>query len=130
MKINFNFFVLIFLFSFNSYGNYILIPMDEEKQRDHLKAYGIAYWILENEVNVDWLVNYRGGSFLIKNINEISNECTYRGVSFEILSNYEINEIFKKISSPSSNMDIIKLRKKHLKLQFILLKINNHGMMQ
>ena len=46
--------------------------MDEEKQRDHLKAYGIAYWILENEVNVDWLVNYRGGSFLIKNINEIS----------------------------------------------------------
>ena len=111
MKINFNFFVLIFLFSFNSYGNYILIPMDEEKQRDHLKAYGIAYWILENEVNVDWLVNYRGGSFLIKNINEISNECTYRGVSFEILSNYEINEIFKKISSPSSNMDIIKLEK-------------------
>ena len=111
MKINFNLFVLIFLFSFNSYGNYILIPMDEEKQRDHLKAYGIAYWILENEVNVDWLVNYRGGSFLIKNINEISNECTYRGVSFEILSNNEINEIFKKISSPSSNMDIIKLEK-------------------
>ena len=85
--------------------------MDEEKQRDHLKAYGIAYWILENEVNVDWLVNYRGGSFLIKNVNEISLECTYRGVSFEILNNNEINEILKKISSPSSNMDIIKLEK-------------------
>ena len=85
--------------------------MDDKKQRDHLKAYGIAYWILENEVNVDWLVNYRGGSFLIKNVNEITLECTYRGVNFEILSNNEINEIFKKISSPSSNMDIIKLEK-------------------
>ena len=65
--------------------------MDENSQENHLKAYGIAYWVLENNLEVDWLLNYRGGSFLIKNIKEISLECTYRGVSFEILSNNEMS---------------------------------------
>ena len=102
MKTNFNFFVLLFLFSFNSFGNYILIPMDKDNQKDHLKAYGIAYWILENNLEVDWLLNYRGGSFLIKNLNEIALECTYRGVSYEIISNNEIQNIFNNINSPSS----------------------------
>tara|TARA_S200000501_G_C20850022_1_gene755266 strand:- start:417 stop:1685 length:1269 start_codon:yes stop_codon:yes gene_type:complete len=111
MKTNFNFFVLLFLFSFNSFGNYILIPMDKDNQKDHLKAYGIAYWILENNLEVDWLLNYRGGSFLIKNLNEIALECTYRGVSYEIISNNEIQNIFNNINSPSSNKDIIKLEK-------------------
>ena len=46
-----------------SWANSILIPMDE-KQANHLKAYGIAYWILKSEMEVDWLLNYRGGSFM------------------------------------------------------------------
>ncbi len=111
LKTNFNFLILLCLFSFNLYGNYILIPMDENSQKNHLKAYGIAYWILQNNLEVDWLLNYRGGSFLIKNIKEISLECTYRGVSFEIISDNEIQNIFNNISSPSSNTDIIKLEK-------------------
>ncbi len=111
LKKNFNFLIFLFFFSFNLYGNYILIPMDENSQKNHLKAYGIAYWILQNNLEVDWLLNYRGGSFLIKNIQEISLECTYRGVTFEILSDNEINNIYKDISSPSSNTDIIKLEK-------------------
>ena len=110
MKTSFNFF-LIFLISIYSYGNYILIPMDKNSQANHLKAYGIAYWVLQNNLEVDWLLNYRGGSFLIKNVNEISSECIYRGVSFEILSNNDINNILNSISSPSSNTDIIKLEK-------------------
>ena len=111
MKTSFNFIFLIFLFSINSYGNYILIPMDKDSQANHLKAYGIAYWVLQNNLEVDWLLNYRGGSFLIKDINEISSECIYRGVSFEILSNNDVNNILNNISSPSSNTDIIKLEK-------------------
>ena len=111
MKTSFNFFFLIFLISIYSYGNYILIPMDRDSQANHLKAYGIAYWVLQNNLEVDWLLNYRGGSFLIKSANEISSECIYRGVSFEILSNNDVNSILNSISSPSSNTDIIKLEK-------------------
>ena len=111
MKTSFNFFFLIFLISIYSYGNYILIPMDKDNQANHLKAYGIAYWVLQNNLEVDWLLNYRGGSFLTKDINEISSECIYRGVSFEILSNNDVNNILNNISSPSSNTDIIKLEK-------------------
>lgn len=111
MKTSFNFFFLIFFISIYSFGNYILIPMDKDSQANHLKAYGIAYWVLQNNLEVDWLLNYRGGSFLIKSVNEISSECIYRGVSFEILSNNDVNNIFNSISSPSSNTDIIKLEK-------------------
>jgi len=85
--------------------------MDENSQKNHLKAYGLTYWILQNNLEVDWLLNYRGGSFLTKNIKEISLECNYRGVSFEIISDNEIQNIFNQISSPSSNTDIIKLEK-------------------
>ena len=55
--------------------------MDEENQQNHLKAYGIAYWILQNEIEVEWLLNYRGGSFLVANYNSIQEECTIRGVT-------------------------------------------------
>ena len=93
--------------------------MDENSQKNHLKAYGLAYWILQNNLEVDWLLNYRGGSFLIKNINEISLECTYRGVSYEIISANEIENIFNNIASPSSNTDIIKLEKAPLTLVYL-----------
>ncbi|HCM76788.1 MAG TPA: asparagine synthetase B, partial [Cytophagales bacterium] len=66
-------------------ANYVFIPMDN-KQSNHLKAYGIAYWILKNDIEVDWLLNYRGGSFMCKYQPAIQNELVIRGVSFEIIS--------------------------------------------
>ena len=64
----------------NAWASYLIIPMDDT-QTNHLKAYGIAYWVLENQQEVDWLLNYRGGSFLIKNKSLIEKECKIRGVT-------------------------------------------------
>lgn len=89
---------------------YLLIPMDET-QSNHLKAYGIAYWILTKEVNVDWMLNYKGGSFMVKYLQVFENECIIRGVSYDVISDAEANEILSLIASPSSNMDVMKLEK-------------------
>ena len=59
-------FVFMLYIQLNAWASYLIIPMDDT-QTNHLKAYGIAYWVLENQQEVDWLLNYRGGSFLIKN---------------------------------------------------------------
>jgi len=56
---------LCLFFTLNSFASYILIPMDAEGQKNHLKAYGITYWVLDKQQNVKWLLNYRGGSFLM-----------------------------------------------------------------
>ena len=61
----------------------ILIPMDET-QHDHLKSYGIAFWVLKNGEEVDWLLNYRGGSFMLKYDQKAEAECKVRGVSYEV----------------------------------------------
>jgi hypothetical protein len=91
-------------------GNYLFIPMDE-KQANHLKAYGIAYWILRSETEVDWLLNYRGGSFMVKFHPAIQNELVIRGVSYEVISDAQANQIIMEISSPAVNYDIMKLEK-------------------
>src|SRR5688572_343226 len=91
-------------------ANSILIPMDES-QSNHLKAYGIAYWILRNETEVDWLLNYRGGSFMVKQHPAIQNELVIRGVSFEVISDAQANQIITEIASPALNHDVMKLEK-------------------
>jgi len=91
-------------------ANSILIPMDET-QTDHLKAYGIAYWILRNEIEVDWLLNYRGGSFMVKQHPAIQNELVVRGVRFEVISPAQANQILTEIASPAMNYDVMKLEK-------------------
>lgn len=91
-------------------ASYILIKMDES-QANHLKAYGIAYWILTKEVEVDWLLNYLGGSFMVKYHQQFENECIIRGVSYEVISDASANSILQEIASPSSNMDVMKLEK-------------------
>ncbi len=88
----------------------ILIPMDEE-QKNHLKAYGITYWALKNGAETDWLLNYRGGSFLIKYSQAMESECKIRGISYEVLSDGKVNLILNEITDPSVNMDIVKLEK-------------------
>jgi len=103
--------ILLLLASTNSFASYILIPMDAESQDNHLKAYGITFWTLEKQVKVKWLLNYRGGSFLLPDAEEIQRECQIRGVSFEIISNTKAESILQEISSPSKNMEAVVLEK-------------------
>ena len=86
----------------------ILIPMDLS-QKDHLKAYGIAYWVLTQDVNVEWLLNYRGGSFMIDNYPNIVQECRIRGVSLEIVTDGDAVNIYGEIDV--NNMEVILLEK-------------------
>lgn len=88
----------------------ILIPMDQT-QKNHLKAYGIAFHILKQGLEVDWLLNYRGGSFLVKWSKEIETECIIRNVSYEPVTESSVNAILKEISSPSVNMNVVKLER-------------------
>src|ERR1700760_3381937 len=88
----------------------ILIPMDDT-QKDHLKSYGIAFWVLKNSQEVDWLLNYRGGSFMTKYDKKIEDECNIRGVSYEVLADATVAQIVTQVSDPSVNMDVVKLEK-------------------
>ncbi|WP_445733949.1 asparagine synthetase B [Mariniflexile sp.] len=85
--------------------------MDAESQKNHLKAYGLTYWTLSKELKVKWLLNYRGGSFLLPDTQEIQRECQIRGISFEILSDAKTESILEDISSPSQNMEAVILEK-------------------
>ncbi|MEL6970425.1 MAG: asparagine synthetase B [Bacteroidota bacterium] len=89
---------------------YMLIPMDEE-QRNHLKAYGMTYFILENGLEAWWLLNYRGGSFAFPHSRAFERECLTRDISFEIIPDAKFNSIIEEISNPEVNMDAMKLEK-------------------
>lgn len=103
--------LLITLFiSFNAISSSILIPMDES-QKNHLKSYGLAYWVLKQEVSIEWLLNYRGGSFLMPYANSIESECRIRGISYEVIADVQAQSILTKITDPESNMDAVKLEK-------------------
>ncbi|MFY8037285.1 MAG: asparagine synthetase B, partial [Cyclobacteriaceae bacterium] len=101
---------LFVLISQSVFANYLFISMDE-KQTNHLKAYGIAYWVLKMDMEVDWLLNYRGGSFMVKYHPKIQNELVVRGVSYDIISDAQANSILSEIASPAANFDIMKLEK-------------------
>ena len=104
-------YILIFLLSISAKASFILLPMDETTQQNHLKAYGITFWCLEKNHKVSWLLNYRGGSFLVPDAQEIRKECQIRGVSFEIISDEEEVILLNEISSPSQNMESVILEK-------------------
>ncbi|GAB4425312.1 MAG: hypothetical protein OHK0039_43000 [Bacteroidia bacterium] len=93
-----------------SRAEYVLIPMDYA-QKDHLKAYGIAYWILEYQIEVDWLLNYRGGSFMFKHTAVFERELQVRGVTYEKISDGKSSQILAYVSSDEVNMDAVKLEK-------------------
>lgn len=103
-------FAFLLLFSCSISASYLLIPMDEN-QKNHLKAYGIAYWVLGSEVDVDWLLNYRGGSFMIKYAKQIEDEMLIRGVSYEVIPDARSSAILREIANPESNTDVVKLQK-------------------
>ncbi|MFT4983860.1 MAG: hypothetical protein ACI9Q9_000910 [Flavobacterium sp.] len=104
-------YILIFLVSIVAKASFILLPMDENTQQNHLKAYGITFWCLEKNYKASWLLNYRGGSFLLPDAPDIRKECQIRGVSFEVLSDGEEARILDEISSPSQNMETVILEK-------------------
>jgi hypothetical protein len=87
---------------------YILLPMDL-KQKEHLKAYGITYWVLQKEFEAHWLLNYRGGSFVIPHRLDFEKECKIRGVSYEVISDAQFADIQRDIQNPETNQEDMKL---------------------
>ncbi|MFT6829161.1 MAG: hypothetical protein ACJAZV_002459, partial [Roseivirga sp.] len=102
--------LILTTFCFASYANKLLVPMDES-QTNHLKAYGVAYWVLSKDVTIDWMLNYRGGSFLLPATTGVENELIIRGVSYELISDATAAQLESQIVSPGSNMDMMKLEK-------------------
>jgi len=105
-------FFLLFLMAFSTgsvRANRILIPMDET-QKNHLKSYGIAFWLLDKQkAEVLWLLNYQGGSFMTKYQSSLETECKTRGVTYSVISEIEAERIESEISNPSVNMNMVKL---------------------
>jgi len=92
-------------------ATYMLIPMDEVSQKNHLKAYGITYWVIAQGVEAWWLLNYRGGSFVFPYTPTFEKECKTRDVSFEVMADVQFAAIQNEILNPEVNMDVIKLEK-------------------
>ncbi|WP_211047395.1 asparagine synthetase B [Lutibacter sp. B1] len=103
--------LLLLLFSHSIYASFILIPMDDVTQTNHLKAYGITYWSLQQGNSAKWLLNYEGGSFLLEDNEATRNECKIRGVTFQIISDTQAVKLLEEISSPSKNMEAVILEK-------------------
>ena len=104
-------FLTMLLVSYFSQASFILIPMDDISQNNHLKAYGITFYALQQGNKVKWLLNYRGGSFLLEDVPVYRNECKIRGVSYEVISDTEALQILEQIASPSQNMEAVILEK-------------------
>jgi hypothetical protein len=104
----FLFFFILSLLATNIYADKVLIYMDL-KQTDHLKAYGVAYWVLQQGQNVEWLLNYRGGSFMMENSERIAQHCRLQGAAFDVISTSQAGEIYKEIEQ--NNMEVVLLEK-------------------
>lgn len=104
------FLVILLLLIQTAHAAFILIPMDEN-QANHLKAYGITFWALEQGVEVKWLLNYRGGSFLVEHQQTIASECLVRGVSFETLADGQANNLLTDIAREDINQDAVSMQK-------------------
>lgn len=106
---------LLFLFALilgsnSAFCTRILIPMDEE-QKNHLKAYGISYWVLKKDLEVNWLLNYKGGSFMFMYNEFLEKECKIRGVTYDIISEGQVTEILMEIAAPEVNKEMVRLLK-------------------
>lgn len=104
MKNSIYIFFLFFTFQLNA--SQILVPMDDS-QSNHLKAYGVSFWALEHEVVIEWLLNYRGGSFLFPHLQGIEEELLLKGVKYDIITDGQANAIRNQISHPEQNMEIV-----------------------
>lgn len=103
--------LIVFLFfAMSVNAQKLLIPMDES-QKDHLKAYGLTYWVLEHNKEAEWLLNYKGGAFMIDAYDAFEKECLLRGISFEKISLAKAESIRVEIENPGVNASIVKLLK-------------------
>jgi hypothetical protein len=102
--------IVLWLFISQVQAIQLLIPMDDT-QHNHLKSYGIAWWVLQRDVEVKWLLNYRGGSFLMQHHPEVENECVIRGVSFETITDAQASAILNEIAQPEVNQDAVSMNK-------------------
>ena len=102
--------IVILSTQFTAQSASILIPMDKS-QTNHLKAYGVAFWVLEREVEIDWLLNYRGGSYLIPYNEIIESECVIRNVGYEVITDVQATSIKQQIAEPDINMEVMQLHK-------------------
>lgn len=113
MKRNIRILTLLFLLVttwLSAYSTAILIPMDLD-QKNHLKAYGIAYFAIKEGVDASWLLNYRGGSFMFNYSSKVEDECIIRGVSYQVIADVQANTIRQEIAAVENNMNEIKLTK-------------------
>lgn len=102
-------FIFLTILAFRSTkADQLIIPMDAT-QKNHLKAYGIAFWVLEQQEQVEWLLNYKGGSFLMNDYENIEQECLLRGVSFYTMSDAKANALKNEIADPTVNAEVVKL---------------------
>ncbi len=102
--------LLVLLMHRPAYSAQILIPMDDT-QTNHLKAYGIAYWVLQGGIEINWLLNYRGGSFMFPQSQRFETEMKLRGVSYTVVSEAQAGQIVNEIMDPQVNEDVVKLEK-------------------
>ena len=93
-------FLILFFTLQQARADYVLLPMYAQGQTQHLKAYGVTYWVLDQQYKVQWLLNYRGGSFLLPDTEDIRRECKIRGVTFELLNEAQASQILSYIESP------------------------------
>ncbi|HRG65339.1 MAG TPA: asparagine synthetase B, partial [Saprospiraceae bacterium] len=106
------FWIIGFMLLVNSLSaSYILLPMDYKAQKNHLKAYGMTYWVINQGVEAYWLLNYRGGSFAFYHTTGFEKECKVRGVSYEVIPDAEFIRIRELIADPETNQEAIKLEK-------------------
>jgi len=127
--------LLVISISLSSWASYILIPMDNEGQKNHLKAYGVTYWVIDSGVEAFWLLNYRGGSFAFPHNSVFEKECKTRGVSYQVISNAQFSAIRREIGDMEVNQEVMKLEKAPKWPSTLLTLINadsvyNHGMMR
>jgi hypothetical protein len=103
--------LIIFIFSFGkANASQILIPMDDS-QTNHLKAYGVAFWMLEHDIVIEWLLNFKGGSFMTPHLKAVEEELIVKGVRYEVIADGQANAIRSQIGSPEANMEIVQLEK-------------------
>ncbi|MFY0674522.1 MAG: asparagine synthetase B [Bacteroidia bacterium] len=98
------------LLNLKCFSAHLVVPMDEA-QNNHLKAYGIAYWVLDKDIAIEWLLNYRGGSFAFPYHSDFEKECILRGVSYEMIADAQYTSIKNDIANPEKNMDAVKMEK-------------------
>jgi len=109
-KIKYLLFVFIAGIQLQTNAASLLIPMDKT-QSNHLKSYGLAFWVLQQGVEIDWLLNYRGGSYLIPYHEVIENECVVRNIKYEVISDVQASSIKQQIAEPDVNMEVMQLHK-------------------